>query len=255
MKPSIKLHRVYKNGTTFSVLNDSVDGNPNPDLVMFEIGLLKQQLTPIVLGYGDTPTIAEFMDKGVPFYINSYTLGETTDVDEPLRVLGSGVIQFVFHAFYDSGYELTVEPNGRYFTTEYNLMNDLFSSETIRVGSVIYNIDKRALTPNKIYVKEAITQKGKHSFMLGNVATNYIVSRGKIEDKIEQIYLSLKTDILDDKDVCCNPELEKRFELLRNMKLLLEAVEYHCKRQDFISIASILETLERTLVDKFKAYV
>lgn len=257
MKPSFKIQNVYHNNTTISIIDDSYEGNPNPDEVVFEIGFLKKKASIVKLGYGNTPSVPEFIDEGVPLYINSYTLGETETEYDKLKKFGTGVIEVKYYAYYTVPDELTIDSKSNAFTSELDLSNLAYSYDVIRLNGVNYTINKQALIPNKIFVKEKIDPNVKSTtdVMFGNLGVKYIVSKGTVMEKVSLIYTSLKEGILSGNDVCCNSENETMIVNLRNMVLLLKSVDYHCSNGNYLKIASILETIEATIRDKFSKYV
>lgn len=255
MKPSIKLHNVYHNRTTLSVIDDSTEGNPNPDEVLFRIGELYKEKVDIKLGDGDNISVTDFVDNGVPFYINSFTLGETLNENEKLKKLKPCVIEFEYHAFFDSGF--TAIPNQELgcFITTFDLLSLVISYDTIKIANNIYTIDKRKSLPNRIYVKESIVETTESSFSFGNLGIKYMVSKGIIEDTLEEVYLAIKSDLQNGLEACCNEEVKSAYVDIRDSLIILDSIKVLCKDGNYNSIASILENLDKSISVKFKKYV
>jgi len=244
MKPNIKLTKIYNDGTTITLKDNSYNVSVLPDKIILEIGMLNEEKDKIILTELSSPNIDNFFNNDDEVIVNSFSLGKT-DVDSYLLKIKSGVIEVIyssFNLFNSTPVELQqskiILPFPVYELEKYSV---------VLINDNIYHIDKKRSYENVLQLKEDTLINDTISLYVGYTNSNYIVHTLQLNQKItETLGLSIEYNN-GSVDSVNKSEIYKNNQKLRDIVLKYKAIEGLKKSNDMLKIASIIESLDAEL--------
>lgn len=244
MKPNIKLTKIFNDGTTITVKDNSYNISVLPDKIVLEIGLLNKDKDKIILTDLSSPSINNFFNNDDEVIINSFSLGKT-DVDSYLLKIESGVIEVTYSSFNNLN-NTPVQVQESKIILPFPVY-ELEKYSVVLVNDNVYHIDKKNSYENVLQLKENTLINDTVILYVGYTNCNYIVHTLLLNQKIVET-LGLSIEYTNGSvDSINKNEIYKNNQKLRDIVLKFKAIEGLKKSNDMLKIASVIESLNDEL--------
>ena len=244
MKPNIKLTKIFNDGTTITVKDNSYNISVLPDKIVLEIGLLNKDKDKIILTELSSPSINNFFNNDDEVIINSFSLGKT-DVDSYLLKIESGVIEVTYSSFNNLN-NTPVQVQESKIILPFPVY-ELEKYSVVLVNDNVYHIDKKNSYENVLQLKENTLINDTVILYVGYTNCNYIVHTLLLNQKIVET-LGLSIEYTNGSvDSINKNEIYKNNQKLRDIVLKFKAIEGLKKSNDMLKIASVIESLNDEL--------
>jgi hypothetical protein len=240
MIPSIKLEKMYRNGTTFTISDNTCDVLITPDKLILNVGFFNKSKTSIILDSNSYITPKQFID-GSSLLINSKELN-VTNPDSKLLEIESGIIEFNYYIFYDK--YITVEVNSNKIILNFPAYTIVSYYDYILINNIVYSINKYQSYNNIIVLNEDTKMVGEIELYVGCMGINYIVHTIQINKRLTaMIGLSINADCNKD---ACNDDCTKENKLV-NYLLLYDSINTLKDNNDLPKLNYVINTLKSYL--------
>ena len=244
MKPNIKLTKIFNDGTTITVKDNSYNVSVLPDKIVLEIGLLNKDKDKIILTELSSPSINNFFNNDDEVIINSFSLGKT-DVDSYLLKIESGVIEVTYSSFNNLN-NTPVQVQESKIILPFPVY-ELEKYSVVLINDNVYHIDKKNSYENVLQLKENTLINDTVILYVGYTNCNYIVHTLLLNQKIVET-LGLSIEYTNGNvDSVNKSEIYKNNQKLRDIVLKFKAIEGLKKSNDMLKIASVIESLNNEL--------
>ena len=244
MKPNIKLTKIFNDGTTITVKDNSYNVSVLPDKIVLEIGLLNKDKDKIILTELSSPSINNFFNNDDEVIINSFSLGKT-DVDSYLLKIESGVIEITYSSFNNLN-NTPVQVQESKIILPFPVY-ELEKYSVVLINDNVYHIDKKNSYENVLQLKENTLINDTVILYVGYTNCNYIVHTLLLNQKIVET-LGLSIEYTNGSvDSVNKSEIYKNNQKLRDIVLKFKAIEGLKKSNDMLKIASVIESLNNEL--------